>query len=52
MPELAGNDLLLEAIVKLTRDDLLETRRNAVIALFNVVSSYPVLKRKKKKSTN
>mmetsp|Transcript_24955 Transcript_24955/g.37315 ORF Transcript_24955/g.37315 Transcript_24955/m.37315 type:complete len:716 (-) Transcript_24955:1701-3848(-) len=36
VPELAGNDLLLEAIVKLTRDDLLETRRNAVIALFNV----------------
>lgn len=36
VPELAGNDLILETIIKLIRDDDLETRRNAAIALFNV----------------
>lgn len=36
VPELAGNDLLLESIIKLTKDDSPETRRNAIIALFNV----------------
>jgi len=36
VPELAGNDALLESIIKLTKDDAPETRSNAVIALFNV----------------
>lgn len=36
VPELAGNDLILETIIKLMKDDDLETRRNAAIALFNV----------------
>ncbi len=36
VPELAGNELMLETIVKLIRDDDVETRRNAAIALFNV----------------
>lgn len=36
VPELAGNDLLLESIIKLSKDDSPETRRHAVIALFNV----------------
>jgi hypothetical protein len=36
VPELAGNELILETIVKLIRDDDVETRRNAAIALFNV----------------
>lgn len=35
VPEL-GSDLLLESIIKLLKDDVMETRRNAVIALFNV----------------
>jgi hypothetical protein len=36
VPELAGNDLILETIIKLMKDDDLETRRNAAISLFNV----------------
>lgn len=36
VPELAGNDLLLESIIKLSKDESPETKRNAVIALFNV----------------
>ncbi len=36
VPELAGNELILETIIKLIRDDDAETRRNAAIALFNV----------------
>jgi hypothetical protein len=38
VPELAGNDLLLESIIKITKEGAPETKRNAVIALFNVVS--------------
>lgn len=36
VPELAGNDLILETLIKLMMDDDLETRRNAAISLFNV----------------
>lgn len=36
VPELAGNDLILETIIKLIRDDDPETRRNAAISLFNI----------------
>jgi hypothetical protein len=36
VPELAGNELILETIIKLIKDDDPETRRNAAIALFNV----------------
>ena len=36
VPELAGNDLILDTIIKLMKDNDLETRRNAAIALFNV----------------
>ncbi len=36
VPELAGNELILETIIRLIRDDDVETRRNAAIALFNV----------------
>lgn len=36
VPELAGNDLLLETLIKLMGDDSPETRRNAAVALFNV----------------
>jgi hypothetical protein len=36
VPELAGNELLLETLVKLSSDEVPETRRNAAVALFNV----------------
>jgi len=36
VPELAGNDLLLETLILLMKDDSPETRRNAATALFNV----------------
>ena len=36
VPELAGNDLLLETLIELMKDDNPENRRNAAVALFNV----------------
>jgi len=36
VPELAGNELLLETLVLLLQDDEPETKRNAAVALFNV----------------
>mmetsp|Transcript_17132 Transcript_17132/g.25437 ORF Transcript_17132/g.25437 Transcript_17132/m.25437 type:complete len:650 (-) Transcript_17132:701-2650(-) len=36
VPEMAGNELVLETILRLMKDDQPETRRNAAVALFNV----------------
>lgn len=36
VPELGGNGLLLDTLIILMKDDSLEARRNAAIALFNV----------------
>jgi len=36
VPELAGNDLLLETLILLMQDEEPETKRNAAVALFNV----------------
>ena len=36
VPELEGNELLLETLVKLSSDEVPETRRNASVAFFNL----------------
>ena len=39
VPEMARNDLVLETLLKLMKEDNPETRRNAVVTLFNVACS-------------
>mmetsp|Transcript_31715 Transcript_31715/g.67211 ORF Transcript_31715/g.67211 Transcript_31715/m.67211 type:complete len:869 (-) Transcript_31715:218-2824(-) len=39
VPEMASNDLVLETLLKLMREDNPETRRNAVVTIFNVACS-------------
>ena len=39
VPEMARNDLVLETLLKLMREDNPETRRNAVVTIFNVACS-------------
>ena len=39
VPEMARNDLVLETLLKLMKEDNPETRRNAVVTIFNVACS-------------
>lgn len=39
VPEMAGNDLVLETLLKLMKEDNPETRRNAVVTVFNIACS-------------
>ncbi|KAL3808097.1 hypothetical protein ACHAXA_010809 [Cyclostephanos tholiformis] len=39
VPEMARNDLVLETLLKLIKEDNPETRRNAVVTIFNVACS-------------
>lgn len=39
VPEMASNDLVLETLLKLMREDNPETRRNAVVTIFNIACS-------------
>jgi hypothetical protein len=39
VPEMASNDLVLETLLKLMKEDNPETRRNAVVTIFNIACS-------------
>jgi len=39
VPEMASNDMVLETLLKLIREDNPETRRNAVVTIFNIACS-------------
>jgi hypothetical protein len=39
VPEMASNDLVLETLLKLMKEDNPETRRNAVVTVFNIACS-------------
>jgi hypothetical protein len=39
VPEMASNDMVLETLLKLMREDNPETRRNAVVTIFNIACS-------------
>ena len=39
VPEMASNDMVLDTLLKLIREDSRETRRNAVVTIFNIACS-------------
>lgn len=39
VPEMASNDMVLETLLKLMKEDNPEARRNAVVAIFNIACS-------------